>query len=55
MAYIIIWQRKKQFTVAGNREYQETDSINSIQSSLKSHPLYPVYLDNLKFTDTVFF
>ena len=30
------------FTVAGNRKYKETDSKNSLQSSLKSHPLSEV-------------
>ena len=28
------------FTVAGNHEYKETNGINSVQSSLKSHPLW---------------
>ena len=28
------------FIVAGNCEYKETDSTNSVQSSLKSHPLW---------------
>ena len=40
MAYSMIWQRKKQFTVAGNRECKQTNSINFGQSSLKSHPLW---------------
>ena len=41
MAYLIIWRSKKnKFSVAGNREYKETDSINFIQSSLKTHPLW---------------
>ena len=31
-------KKKKQFTVAGNHECTETDSINSEKSSLKSHP-----------------
>ena len=39
MSYSIIWQRNK-FIVAGNRECEETDSINFVQSSLKSHPLW---------------
>ena len=39
MDCIMICQRKKkQFTVAGNHECTETDSINSEKSSLKSHP-----------------
>ena len=28
MAYIMIWQKKKQLTVAGHHEYKETDDIN---------------------------
>ena len=36
----MIWKRKKE----GNHEYKEKDSINSIQSSLKTHPLWvPLY------------
>ena len=35
----MIWQRNK-FTVVRNREYKETDSMNSVQSSLKPHPLW---------------
>ena len=35
------WQRKKkQFKVAENPKYIKIDSINSVQSSLKSHPLW---------------
>ena len=33
----MIWQRPKDVDV-GNHEYNETDSIHSVQSSLKSHP-----------------
>ena len=41
MAYLKIWQRKKKkITVAGNREYKEIDSLNSAQSSMKSHLLW---------------
>ena len=36
----IIWQRNHNFTVAGNREYKETVSTNSVQSSSKSRPLW---------------
>ena len=36
---IMILQRNK-FIVAGEPEYKEIDSINSVQSSLKSHSLY---------------
>ena len=36
----------KKFTVSRNHESQETDNINSVQSSLKSHPLWiTLYLD----------
>ena len=38
MACLMTWQRKK-FTVAENHEYNETDSINSVQSSFKYKPL----------------
>ena len=41
-------KKKKQFTVAGNREYSETDRINSVQSSLKSHPLWITLLDKIE-------
>ena len=45
MAYIMIWQRNK-FTVAGNREYKETDSINdkfrTIVSEVSSFVVNPV-------------
>ena len=44
----MIWQRNK-FTVAGNREYKETDSIKSVQLYLKFHPLWvTMYLEFLK-------
>ena len=36
----MIWQRKNKFTIKVNLEYQETDSTNSVQSSLKSQPLW---------------
>ena len=39
MMYLMIWQKNK-FTVLGNHKYKETDSINSLQSSLKAHPLW---------------
>ena len=32
MAYLMIWQRAKQFTVAGRYKYKETDSINSVHT-----------------------
>ena len=37
MAYMILKKRNK-FGVAENHDYKETDSENSVQSSLKSHP-----------------
>ena len=40
MAYLTIKEREKKFTVPGNFKYKETDGINSVQSSLKSHPLW---------------
>ena len=40
MSDSIIWQRNHNFTVAGNREYKETVSTNSVQSSSKSRPLW---------------
>ena len=33
-------KERNKFIVAGNREYKETESINPVQSSLKSHPLW---------------
>ena len=33
-------KKKKQFTDAENQKYKETDSINSLQSSPKSHPMW---------------
>ena len=35
----------KKFTVSRNHESQETDNVNSVQSSLKSHPWATLYLD----------
>ena len=32
--------KERSLLVAGSYEYMETGSINSIQSSLKSHPLW---------------
>ena len=37
--YSIIWRRYTKFKVAGIYEYKETDSINSVQSFLKSYPV----------------
>ena len=37
MAYMILKKRNK-FGVAENHDYKETDSENSVQSSLKCHP-----------------
>ena len=39
MAYLMMWQKRKKFIVAVSHEYKETVGVNSIQSSLKSHPL----------------
>ena len=39
-AYLMLWQRANLFTMAGSYIYQETDSMNFVQSSLKSHPLW---------------
>jgi len=41
MAYFIIWQRNTQVYIfrPRNHEYKKTDSINSVKSSLKSHPV----------------
>ena len=33
-------QAKKLYTVAGNHKYKEIYGINSVQSALKSHPLW---------------
>ena len=41
MAFFIDTAKKKnQLSVAENPKYKEIDSINSVQSSLKSHPLW---------------
>ena len=39
MTYFAILQKKKKkkFIVEGNHKYQETDCINHVESSLKSH------------------
>ena len=36
----IFEKERNKFTVACNHKYKETYSINSVQSSLKSHPLW---------------
>ena len=36
----MICQGKKMLLVSENHEYNETDSVDSAQSSLKSHPLW---------------
>ena len=36
----MVWQIKNKIIVAGNHEYKQTKSINLVQSSLKSHPLW---------------
>ena len=36
----MICQGKKMLLVAENHEYNETNSVDSAQSSLKSHPLW---------------
>ena len=36
----MICQGTKMLLVAENHEYNETDSVDSAQSSLKSHPLW---------------
>ena len=40
MTYSMILKIKKEvYIVTGKPEFKETDSINSVQSFLKSHPL----------------
>ena len=39
MIYLMLKQIKKDVYNCNNREYKETYGINSVQSSLKSHPL----------------
>ena len=43
----MIWQRNTQvYSCTGSGEYKETDRIHSVQSSLKSHPLWlTLYID----------
>ena len=43
----MVWQKTKQFSVAENYKYKETDNIKSVHSTLKSHlsnlvPLFKV-------------
>ena len=41
MTYSMILKIKKEvYIVTGKPEFKETDSINSVQSSLKSHPVW---------------
>ena len=42
-------KEKNKFTVAGNHKYIETDIINSVQSSLKSHP----FVDNPEYNSRI--
>ena len=51
MACLMIWQRNIQ--VAGNHECKETDSINSVQSSLKSDALWVILFIVLKTPDAM--
>jgi len=55
MAYLMIWLSKKvkKFSVAGYRKYMETDSINFVQSSVKSHPV-TLYIFSMVFLKGVF-
>ena len=49
MVYLLNWQGGKK--VANNQKYKETDNINVVQSSLKSHPLWvTLYIINYKLT-----
>ena len=43
----MIWQKRNKLTVIENHRHKDTDSINSVQSSLKSHPLWVTLYDNL--------
>ena len=38
--HLMIKKEINKITVAGNHEYKETDSIKSVNSSLKYHPLW---------------
>ena len=40
MPYLMNWQRMTEVFVAGNQQLKETNIINSVQSSLKSYPLW---------------
>ncbi len=40
MPYLMNWQRMTEVFVAGNQQLKETNIINSVQSSLKSHSLW---------------
>jgi len=39
-------KERNKFKVTGTRKYKETGSINSVQSSLKSHPLWVTLMIN---------
>ena len=45
MAYLMIWKERNKFTVAGNHECDETDSVVSEVSSFVDNPvLYLLYI-----------
>ena len=44
-------KKETRFTVAGNHEYKDTDRINSLQSSLNSHPLWATLYIRVVFKD----
>ena len=43
---IILPKKSKKLTVAGNHDYTKTDRVNSVQSSLTSHPLWVTLKSN---------
>ena len=36
----MVWDKEEQGTVEGNQESKKTGNVKSVQSSLKSHPLW---------------
>ena len=49
----MIGKERNKFTVGGNHKSKETDSNNSVQSSLNSHPLWVTLYMKYRETDSV--
>ena len=58
IAYLMVWGKRTKFTVAGNNESKDSGSINYVQSSLKSLPLwvtlyFKLFILNIRFFKTM--